>query len=221
MASLVDRKMVVMGLVAIFALAIVATIFLTSLSKSANIKSNPFNLFFVKSDSSSSPPHPPSNGFVGNNKNIKTFTLVADEFGFNGSSSGPLIKVNKNDIVKIAFINAGAMSHTFGIGKPSKFTMSLMKNISGLSTEEKIRHVPYDVLAKMPCPGCKPEFEEAHIKTFVNPGDMVVTTFKASKSGNFKYFCMVRGHIWLGMNGDLVVTDPGSSAMSKGNGVSA
>jgi plastocyanin len=41
----------------------------------------------------------------------------------------------------------------------------------------------------------------------MQPDTQQVTTFTANEAGNFKYFCMVRGHLWLGMIGDLTVQD--------------
>jgi FtsP/CotA-like multicopper oxidase with cupredoxin domain len=63
-------------------------------------------------------------------------------------------------------------------------------------------------MAAMPCPGCQPVFEKAHINYFIQPGAQQVVTFTADQSGIYKYFCMVRGHIWLGMAGDFIVENP-------------
>lgn len=207
MTSIIDHKVVIMGIISIFGLTIVITYVLISFSQSEEVKASIDNLNWNNGDSNSSTSSVSPVQFHGKNVSAKTFTLVMDEFGFNGSASGPLIEVNKGDQVKINLINAGAMSHTFGMGKPSNFTMSLMKNISGLEDDEKIRHISYDVLEKMPCPDCHPKFEEGHVKEFIIPGQMVVTSFNASESGSFKYFCMVRGHLWMGMNGPLVVNE--------------
>jgi hypothetical protein len=46
----------------------------------------------------------------------------------------------------------------------------------------------------------------------MQPDTQQVTTFTANQAGNFKYFCMVRGHIWLGMVGDLIVKDVNTSS---------
>lgn len=211
MTSIIDQKVVVMGIISIFGLTIIITYVLISFSHSDEVKASISSLNLNSKDFGSSSDMPVISD--GKNVNTKTFTLVMDEFGFNGSSSGPVIEVNKGDQVKINLINAGAMSHTFGMGKPSNFTMSLMKNISGLKNDEKIRHISYDTLEKMPCPGCQPKFEEGHVKSFIRPGQMAVTSFNASEAGDFKYFCMVRGHLWMGMNGDFSVNDVNSSSL--------
>jgi len=44
----------------------------------------------------------------------------------------------------------------------------------------------------------------------MKPDTQMVTTFTANKAGNYKYFCMVRGHIWLGMIGEFDVVDTGN-----------
>ncbi|MDQ6668025.1 MAG: hypothetical protein M3Y53_07345 [Thermoproteota archaeon] len=137
----------------------------------------------------------------------KRFVLVQHDFGWNGTSGGPTITVNKGDVVQIVVINAGQMAHNFGMGQPSKYAMTIMKDTKNLSLPDRMKHIPYNVMAELPCPGCQPKFEEGHIKTFMRPDTQQVTTFKATEPGNFKYFCMVRGHIWLGMVGDLVVLD--------------
>ncbi|MDQ6723260.1 MAG: hypothetical protein M3Z01_03225 [Thermoproteota archaeon] len=205
--TIVARKSEILGILIIFGLTIIITLILTSYSTSRTIKPDLFKIYSVRNISDSSSSHKFTQSTDGNKNNVKAFTLVQDEFGFNGSTPGPSIQVNKGDIVKISIINDGAMYHNFGIGKPSNFTMALMKNISGLSYSEKIQKIPYDVLAKLPCPGCSPKFEKGHVKEFIKPGELVVTTFNASDSGKFKYFCMVRGHIWLGMNGDFIVNE--------------
>jgi hypothetical protein len=76
-----------------------------------------------------------------------------------------------------------------------------------MSLPNRANHIPYDVMAAMPCPDCHPFFEEGHIESFMQPDTQQVTTFTANEAGNFKYFCMVRGHLWLGMIGDLTVQD--------------
>lgn len=217
MTSIIDQKVVIMGIISIFGLTIIITYVLISFSHSDEVKASIASLGLNSGGSGSSSDMPVQSN--GENVNAKTFTLVMDEFGFNGSSSGPVIEINKGDQVKIILINAGAMSHTFGMGKPSKFAMSLMKNISGLEPDEKIRHISYDTLQKMPCPGCQPKFEEGHVKHFIKPGKMVITSFNASEAGDFKYFCMVRGHIWMGMNGPLVVNNVNTSIQFGGKTV--
>jgi plastocyanin len=55
----------------------------------------------------------------------------------------------------------------------------------------------------------------------MQPDTQQVTTFTANEAGNFKYFCMVRGHLWLGMIGDLTVQNvknPSSSSTSTSGG---
>ncbi len=214
---LVERK-VILGISVIFVTAIISTVILTNLSTSEMIRSNTINIDTIRDIINLSPSSNLLQYNDENKYNVKEFILIQDEFGFNGSNSGPPIVVNKGNIVKISIINAGAMAHTFGMGTPSNFTMSLMKNISGLSDSKKIQSIPYDVMAKMPCPGCDPMFEKGHVKAFINPGKMVETTFNASESGNFKYFCMVRGHLWLGMNGDLIVNEINSSSFRTDGG---
>jgi hypothetical protein len=104
------------------------------------------------------------------------------------------------------------MAHNFGIGQPSEQTMDIMKQTANMPLPDRVRNIPYDAMAAMPCPGCHPLFEQAHIKQFMQPDTQQVTTFTASQVGNFKYFCMVRGHLWLGMVGDLIVQDNASNS---------
>ncbi|MGD9671906.1 MAG: hypothetical protein AB7U98_00330 [Candidatus Nitrosocosmicus sp.] len=219
MTSTIDHKVMIMGIISIFGLTIIITYVLISFSQSEEVKASITNLNLDNEISTSSTSSGTAAQSDDKNVSTKTFTLVLDEFGFNGSASGPPIEVNKGDSVKINLINAGAMSHTFGMGKPSNFTMSLMKNISGLEQDEKIRHISYDVLEKMPCPDCQPKFEKGHVKHFIKPGEMVVTSFNASEAGSFKYFCMVRGHLWMGMNGPLVVNEIPHSLQDGGKAV--
>src|SRR5690349_24174723 len=57
------------------------------------------------------------------------------------------------------------------------------------------------------CSSDLPQFEDGHINQFMRPDTQMVTMFKANEAGSFKYFCMVRGHIWLGMIGELDVVN--------------
>jgi len=140
----------------------------------------------------------------------RKIVLVQNDFGWNGTSGGPTIRVNKGDVVQITIINAGQMAHNFGIGKPSQQTMNIIKSVMQLPLSERVQKIPYSVMAAMPCPGCQPQFEGGHIKQFMKPDTQMVTTFTANKAGNYKYFCMVRGHIWLGMIGEFDVVDTGN-----------
>jgi FtsP/CotA-like multicopper oxidase with cupredoxin domain len=140
----------------------------------------------------------------------KKFVLVQHDFGWNGTNGGPTMRVNKGDVVQITIINAGQMAHNFGIAKLSAQTTNIMNNVMLIPVSERVQKIPYNVMAAMPCPGCQPKFEEGHITKFMNPDTQMVTTFRANEAGNYKYFCMVRGHIWLGMIGELDVINAGS-----------
>jgi uncharacterized cupredoxin-like copper-binding protein len=137
------------------------------------------------------------------------FVLVQNEFGWNGTSGGPTITVTKGDVLQITIINAGNMVHNFGIAKISKATQSLLKNTSELPVKDRIENLSYNELSAMPCPGCQPVYSQAHVDAFMPPLSQQVIVFKATEAGNFKYFCMVRGHLWLGMVGNLNVQDKG------------
>lgn len=137
----------------------------------------------------------------------KKLVLIQKDFGWNGTFGGPAIIVTKGDVVQITVINAGRMAHNFGIAKPSEETMTILNQVSNMSLPQRVNHIPYDVMAAMPCPGCHPLFGEGKVNLFMQPDSQQVTTFTANEAGNFKYFCMVRGHLWLGMIGDLIVQD--------------
>jgi uncharacterized cupredoxin-like copper-binding protein len=137
----------------------------------------------------------------------KKFVLIQKDFGWNGTTGGPSIIVNKGDVVQITVINAGRMAHNFGIAIPSDQTINILKQTENIPLPDRIKYISYNTMAAMPCPGCHPLFKEGNIDQFMQPDTQQVTTFIANQAGNFKYFCMVRGHIWLGMVGDLVVQD--------------
>ncbi|HJT47756.1 MAG TPA: hypothetical protein VJ729_06200 [Nitrososphaeraceae archaeon] len=141
----------------------------------------------------------------------KRFVLIQNDFGWNGTTGGPAIVVNKGEVVQIVVINAGRMAHNFGIAEPSGQTSTILKQTQNMPLPDRVKNIPYNVMATMPCPGCHPVFEQGHIKQFLQPDTQQVTTFVANKAGNFKYFCMVRGHLWLGMVGDLIVEDNASN----------
>lgn len=141
----------------------------------------------------------------------KKFVLIQNDFGWNGTSGGPTIRVSKGDVVQITVINAGQMAHNFGIARLSEQTTNIMNNVMQLPLNERVKKISYSVMAAMPCPGCHPQFQEGQIDQFMSPDTQMVTTFRANEAGNYNYFCMVRGHIWLGMIGDLDVVDIGNS----------
>jgi FtsP/CotA-like multicopper oxidase with cupredoxin domain len=149
----------------------------------------------------------------------KKFLLIQRDFGWNGTTGGPTITVNKGDVVQIAVINAGHMDHNFGIALISNQSLALMEKTDNMTLPQRMDYIPYNVMADMPCPGCQEVFKEGHIDEFMNPDTMTVTTFKANQAGHFMYYCQVRGHIWLGMKGDFVVTEnaPTTSNESPGN----
>ena len=154
----------------------------------------------------------------------KKFVLIQKDFGWNGTNGGPVIVVNKGDVVQITIINAGRMAHNFGIAKVSGKTMDILNQIGNMPLPDRANNIPYNVMADMPCPDCHPFFQEGQIERFMQPDTQQVTTFTANEAGDFKYFCMVRGHLWLGMIGDLTVQDvknPSSSSttISRGSGV--
>jgi uncharacterized cupredoxin-like copper-binding protein len=137
----------------------------------------------------------------------KRFVLVQYDFGWNGTIGGPTIKVNKGDVVQITIINAGMMAHNFGIADFSQQTLDLLQKTMNMPLPDRVRYLPYNVMAVMPCPGCQLKFQEGQIDAFMQPATQQVTTFRATEVGHFKYFCQVRGHLWLGMVGDFDVVD--------------
>lgn len=140
----------------------------------------------------------------------KKLVLIQHEFGINGTTGGATISLNKGDTVQITIINAGKMAHNFGIAKLSNQSLDLIKKTKNEPLSERIKTIPYDVVAAIPCPGCVPKFERGHISSFILPDERAETTFQVQEAGNFKYFCMVRGHLWLGMMGDFIVHDSGN-----------
>jgi FtsP/CotA-like multicopper oxidase with cupredoxin domain len=144
----------------------------------------------------------------------KKFVLIQKDFGWNGTNGGPPIVVSKGDVVQVTVINAGRMAHNFGIAKVSERTLSILNQINNMSLPNRANRIPYDVMAAMPCPDCHSFFQEGHIEFFMQPDTQQVTTFTANEAGNFKYFCQVRGHLWLGMIGDLTVQDVKNPAIT-------
>jgi FtsP/CotA-like multicopper oxidase with cupredoxin domain len=151
-------------------------------------------------------------------QNDRRFVLIQHEFGWNGTTGGPPIVVNKGDVVQITIINSGLMAHNFGIAKISQQSTDIMKETKNMSLPDRVKSIPYDVMAVMPCPGCQPVFEEGYVTMFIQPGTKQVVTFTASQTGNFKYFCMIRSHLWLGMVGDFIVRNIPATTISTTNG---
>jgi FtsP/CotA-like multicopper oxidase with cupredoxin domain len=145
---------------------------------------------------------------------IKRIILIQQDFGWNGTYGGPPIILNKNDHVQLLVINRGHMAHNFGIASFPQQVLDQINKQNDEPLDKRIGQIPYNTMADMPCPGCQTEFEKGHIKLFIEPGTQQVSSFVADKTGQFKYFCMVRGHLWLGMIGDVIVREnPGSTTV--------
>ncbi|MFQ6135498.1 MAG: hypothetical protein ACE5KU_06785 [Nitrososphaerales archaeon] len=56
-----------------------------------------------------------SSGGTYGNQPVKSFTLVADDFGYNGTEGGPTLVVNKGDMVEITLIGKSPVSHNLKI----------------------------------------------------------------------------------------------------------
>jgi len=208
---------VVLGIGIIIAIAAASSIFAASVSQSSQIRLSSINPLASMAATSASAQQSTPDTHAN-----KKFVLVAQDYGWNGTTSGPVIQVNKGDVVHITFINAGQMAHNFGVAKLSKETTDLLNKTQGMSLEGKMNHIPYDAMSVLPCPGCKEKFDEGHIETFILPDQEATATFTANEAGQFNYFCQVRGHLWLGMVGPLIVLDkPGSAvppASASGGG---
>jgi uncharacterized cupredoxin-like copper-binding protein len=213
---------VVIGIAIILAVSAASAIAASSVSTSPVIRLSGINPF-------SSPGSAPqaaaqdagknSQPASANNRLVnKHFVLVAHDFGFNASNGGPTIQVTKGDTVQMTFINAGHMAHNFGMAKLSDETSKIINETKETPIDQRVSKIPYDVMAAMPCPGCQEKFDEGHIEDFVLPDQQQITIFVANESGHFKYFCQVRGHIWMGMMGDLIVVDKPSGLAEGGSG---
>ena len=192
---------VVLGIGLIMIAAGASTILAMGASESSQIHLSTKNVFRTS-------PLEPAQVPPNTNEHIdKKFVLVQHDFGWNGTIGGPTIRVNKGDVIQITIINAGMMAHNFGIANFSEQTLDLLQKTTNMPLPDRVRYLPYNVMAFMPCPGCQPKFQEGEIDAFMQPATQQVTTFKATQVGDFKYFCQVRGHVWLGMVGDLDVID--------------
>ena len=209
---------VIIGIAIVIAIAAGSTIYGLTLSESPRIHLSTSSLFQKNNAQFLSGPISTSNHNVKaqlvnqhqQQQVTRKIVLIQNDFGWNGTSGGPTIRVNKGDVVQITIINAGQMAHNFGIARVPEQTINLMNNVMQMPLSERVQKIPYSVMAIMPCPGCHPQFEEGHIEQFMNPDTQMVTKFIANEAGNYKYFCMVRGHIWLGMIGELDVVDVGN-----------
>jgi uncharacterized cupredoxin-like copper-binding protein len=214
---------VVMGIGIIMGMALVITIYMGTISQSQQIHLSLNSLmpsfvssFFSNSDNNHMPVLFQS---VSPSKNVdKRIVLIQQDFGWNGTNGGPPIVVNKGDRIQLVVINRGHMAHNFGIGVLPKQVADLMDKEKNVTLEKRMEDISYDSMSAMPCPGCQKVYEQAHINLFMKPGTQQTTTFVADKPGHFNYFCMVRGHLWLGMIGDLTVRENPESTTNKNTG---
>lgn len=215
---------VVFGIGIIMIAAVISTILAMMSSQSPEIHLSTTKIFGGQSQSLATAPlasaQVPQTG--NSNQHIdKRFVLVQHDFGWNGTIGGPPIRVNKGDVVQITIINAGMMSHNFGIGAVPQQTLSLLQKTMNMPLPDRVKFLPYDVMAGKPCPGCKPVFQQGHVESFMQPDTQQVVTFTASQAGQFKYFCMVRGHLWLGMIGDFIVVNPNNLSTQQTSAASS
>ena len=201
---------VVIGIALVLAAAAGSTIFAMTVSQSpqASIPIADLGVINAAKDNNNNIPTATAQGGENDAKPDREFILVAKDFGWNGSQNGPVIRVTKGDVVQLTVSNAGHMAHNFGIAKMSDRATELMEETKDMTLPQRVGHIPYSDMAKMPCPDCEKKFEPGHIEFFIKPGNQQTVTFTADESGQFKYFCMVRGHIWLGMIGDFIVEEP-------------
>lgn len=208
---------VVFGIGIIMIAALISTILAMMSSQSPQIHLSTTKIFGGQGQSlataaaplSSASAQVPSTSNANTNQHIdKRFVLVQHDFGWNGTFGGPPIRVSKGDVVQITIINAGMMTHNFGIAAFSQQSLALLQKSVSMPLPDRVRYLPYNVMAAKPCPGCQPVFQGGQIDQFMQPDTQQVVTFTASQAGQFKYFCQVRGHLWLGMIGDFIVVNP-------------
>ena len=220
---------VVIGIGGIMAVAVIITISMGFLSQSPQIHLSLKSIIpsYLSSSLVSQPPKtetataqqstslPPLTSDSSTNHYSKRIVLIQQDFGWNGTYGGPPILLNKGDVVQLLVINRGHMAHNFGIALLPQQVLQQISNQNNIPLDKRIGQIPYDTMAAMPCPGCQPEFEKGHIKLFIEPGTQQVSSFVADKPGHYNYFCMVRGHLWLGMIGDLIVRESTGSTTIK------
>lgn len=200
---------VVIGIGIIMIAAAISTILAMTASQSPQIHiSKLFGTHTLATAPAASAQVAPTTATTTTNQHIdKRFVLIQHDFGWNGTFGGPPMRVSKGDVVQITIINAGMMAHNFGIANLSNQTLDLLQKTMNMPLPDRVRYLPYSVMAALPCPGCQPKFQEGQIDQFMEPNTQQVTTFTATQAGHFKYFCQVRGHLWLGMVGDFDVVD--------------
>ncbi len=164
---------------------------------------------------------PPTSNPNTNQHIDKRFVLVQHDFGWNGTFGGPPIRVSQGDVVQITIINAGMMAHNFGIAAFPPQSLALLQKSMNVPLSDRVRYLPYNVMAAKPCPGCQSVFKGGQIDQFMQPDTQQVVTFTASQAGQFKYFCQVRGHLWLGMIGDFIVVNPNNLSTQQTSAASS
>jgi FtsP/CotA-like multicopper oxidase with cupredoxin domain len=204
------NKKVILGIAIIISISAIITFFAMGISQSPSINI-PLSILPLGEKSSSISITNAINPIIAqspNSPNVdKRFILIQKDFGWNGTNLGPNIEVSKGDVVQIVIINAGTMAHNFGIAKISPYSMALLNETVAVPTPERINHISYNDMSAHHCPECESVFPQAHIDIFMKPLSQQVITFTANEAGEFKYFCMVRGHLWLGMFGDFIVKE--------------
>lgn len=159
-----------------------------------------FTLYFTVNNSAQGP-------------QLREFTMRLQEFGYNGSSTGPTITVKVGDTVRIHVANTGGLGHEFMVVANKDDSIQMMKDIADKLVAQGLNKT--DALAKYHA-----EHEEMMMMDMVafsggvvslEPGENKTIEFVANRAGTYWYVCLEAGgtfpktHAEMSMYGQLQV----------------
>jgi len=129
-----------------------------------------------------------------------SFTLTAEEFGYNQSNGAPTLRVKVGEKVTITIVNNGAETHE---------TMVVTKETLALALDPTVAYGGEEGLDKALGHHIEPVFQGAATDE-AEPGETSSMTFMANQPGNYVYGCFTDEpgiilHAFRGMWGEFRV----------------
>lgn len=144
---------------------------------------------------------------------LREFTIRMQEFGYNGSSTGPTITVKAGDTVRIHVANAGGLGHEFMVVANKDDSIKMMKNIADKLVAQGLNKT--DALEQFEI-----EHEEIMMSgmaafsgavVHLEPRENKTIEFVANQPGTYWYICLEAGgtfpktHAEMDMYGQFLV----------------
>lgn len=149
---------------------------------------------------------------------IREITLEMWDFGYNGPSGGPTIRMKAGETIRITLINKGAVDHEFmPIADKDEFLAKLREEVKklqekGLDAEEIEESLGHEELAHEHAVGeILMNNDKQEMEVVLLPGERATFLFSVDEPGIYSYLCtelemtFPQTHADKGMYGKIVV----------------